>query len=105
MYAPKRLAAALAAAAILATPAVASASTSAAIPGVPSDICLRGVVDLGPFGPLGPYGPRGPYGPDDPLHGQPNPIGNAATCGGFITYILRGGTLEGFIHGNLQSVR
>jgi hypothetical protein len=50
--------------------------------------CLQGLstFDPGPFGPLGPYGPSGPYGANGPLHGQPNPLGNAATCGGSLTY-------------------
>jgi hypothetical protein len=65
------------------------------------NLCLTGIVDPGPFGPLGPYGPDGPYGPNGPLHGQPNPIGNAATCGGALTYILRGGTLGSFVQSSL----
>jgi hypothetical protein len=61
--------------------------------------CLQGLstFDPGPFGPLGPYGPSGPYGANGPLHGQANPLGNAATCGGLLTYILRGGNLVSFV--------
>jgi hypothetical protein len=78
-----------------------------AIPGLPTnangEICLQGITDLGPFGPMGPYGPNGPYGEHGPLHGQPNPIGDAATCGGLITYLLRGGDLASFVNGNIAS--
>ena len=100
----KRVAAALAAAAILA--AAVPAAASAATPLFPSTgskatFCLRGVADVGPFGPLGPYGPSGPYGPNGPLHDQPNPIGDAATCGGLLTYVLRGGTLASFVHASV----
>jgi hypothetical protein len=70
----------------------------------PSTICLSGITDLGPFGVMGPYGPLGPYGPNGPLAGRPNPIGNAATCGGLITYILRGGTLSSFVQANINSL-
>jgi hypothetical protein len=106
MLAPKRLAAMLAVGAILgaAAPAAASAATAPTLPGLPGsdpNLCLKGVVDLGPFGPLGPYGQYGPYGPDGPLHDQPNPIGNAATCGGLITFILRGGTWQSYIDAQL----
>jgi hypothetical protein len=87
------------------------ASAGAALPSLPSmqpanpaDICFSGVADPGPFGPSGPYGPDGPYGADGPLHGAANPIGNAATCGGLLTYALRGGTLTGFVNANLASV-
>jgi hypothetical protein len=100
----KRVAAALAAVAVLAAavPAAASATTPT-LPGTgsQSSICFHGVLDLGPFGPLGPYGPSGPYGANGPLHGQPNPIGDAATCGGLLTYIMRGGTLDAFIHASV----
>jgi hypothetical protein len=65
------------------------------------NLCLSGVVDPGPFGPSGPYGPMGPYGKDGPLHNSPNPIGNAATCGGLITYVLRGGNLNSFVQSSL----
>jgi hypothetical protein len=68
------------------------------------NLCIQGgPVDMGPFGPLGPYGPSGPYGANGPLHGQANPIGNAATCGGLLTYILRGGTLTSFVNGSVAS--
>lgn len=111
MLAPKRLAVTLAVAATLGgvVPAAASAAAPPALPQLPgtgdnANLCLKGVVDMGPFGPLGPYGPSGPYGPDGPLNGQQNPIGNAATCGGFITFILRGGSLQSFIQGNIANV-
>jgi hypothetical protein len=110
MYVQKRLAAALAVVvtAAAAAPAVAGAAIPApsfAPPGLPdnSQLCLHGIVDPGPFGPMGPYGPLGPYGANGPLHGSPNPIGNAATCGGLLTYVLRGGTLDQFVQGNLQA--
>jgi hypothetical protein len=81
------------------------ATTAAVHPANPfANVCLKGVVDPGPFGPLGPYGPKGPYGPNGPLHGRPNPIGDAATCGGFVTFLLRGGTLSSFVQGNLAAV-
>jgi hypothetical protein len=100
---PKRIAAALAATAALAVavPAAASAATPTLSSTGSSSICFSGIPDLGPFGPLGPYGPKGPYGPNGPLHDQTNPIGNAATCGGLLTYILRGGTLDSFVHASL----
>jgi hypothetical protein len=69
-----------------------------------ADICLSGVVDPGPFGPSGPYGPGGPYGANGPLAGRPNPIGNAATCGGLLTYALRGGTISSYVNANIASV-
>ena len=102
----KRIAAGLAVTAVVAGLVPAAASAQAApLPGLPTNasgqICLRGIPDMGPFGPLGPYGPSGPYGPNGPMHGQPNPIGDAATCGGLMTYILRGGTLDSFIQGSL----
>jgi hypothetical protein len=107
MHVPKRIAAALAVSATLAAalPAAAGAATPS-LPGLPgggsrADICLSGIPDLGPFGPMGPYGPSGPYGANGPLHGQANPIGNAATCGGLLTYVLRGGTLQSFVQGSL----
>jgi hypothetical protein len=65
------------------------------------DLCLNGIVDPGPFGPLGPYGPSGPYGKDGPLHNEPNPLGNAATCGGLLTYILRGGNPASFVQASI----
>jgi hypothetical protein len=86
------------------------ASSSAALPSIlparqpPANICLSGIVDPGPFGPSGPYGATGPYGPDGPLNGAPNPIGNAAGCGGLFTYVLRGGTISSFVNANLSSV-
>jgi hypothetical protein len=99
--ATKRVAAALVATAALAAvvPAAASAATTPSVAGTGSrsSLCLSGVMDLGPFGPLGPYGPSGPYGPNGPLHNQTNPLGNAATCGGLLTYIMRGGTLQSFV--------
>ncbi|MCW3065605.1 MAG: hypothetical protein JWN32_2777 [Solirubrobacterales bacterium] len=107
-----------AASAVIAALAIAAplASANAAIPSIPApsslpnplapnpNLCLQGVVDPGPFGPLGPYGPSGPYGVNGPLHGQQNPIGNAATCGGLLTYILRGGNLTSFVNGNVASL-
>jgi hypothetical protein len=107
MRVPTRLAATLATAATLAVavPAGAIAATPPSMPkfGPDPNLCLKGVVDPGPLGPMGPYGPDGPYGADGPLHGQPNPLGNVATCGGSLTYILRGGTLPGFVQANLNS--
>jgi hypothetical protein len=100
----KRVSALTAAAAVLAIAApvaTAGAAVPLSLPGTQpvdtANICLPGILDLGPFGPLGPYGPEGPYGPKGPLAGQPNPIGNAATCGGLFTYILRGGNLSSFV--------
>jgi hypothetical protein len=111
MHAPKRIAAAVAVTAALAgaVPAAAGAAppTLPALPGTGSNanLCLSGVTDPGPFGPMGPYGAYGPYGPDGPLHGQPNPIGDAASCGGLFTYILRGGTIDSFVHASLPAAR
>jgi len=117
MYAPKRLAVTLAAAATLAVAVPAGASAAipgapsfapnAAIPGAPSfapdpNLCLNGVVDPGPLGPSGPYGPDGPYGPNGPLHGTPNPMGNLASCGGALTFFLRGGTIDSFVQANVH---
>ena len=99
MHAPRRLAAVLAATA--AFTAVAPAVAGAATPFTPPDtshICLRGVIDLGPLGPMGPYGPNGPY------HGQQNPLGNVAECGGFLAFILRGGTIASFVQANTQAL-
>jgi hypothetical protein len=108
MFSPKRLAATLAAAGIVAAagPAAASAAPSPFPPGLPStsNICLQGFNDPGPFGPSGPYGAMGPYGPDGPLHGTPNPLGDVANCGGLFTFFLRGGTVSSFVQANLQSV-
>jgi hypothetical protein len=100
MHAPKRLAATIAVAAAFAgiVPAAANAAPTPTFPKLNDpNLCLKGVTDLGPFGPMGPYGPSGPYGPNGPLAGQPNPIGNAATCGGLLTFVLRGGTLQGYV--------
>lgn len=109
----KRASAAAAVIAALAVAAPIGAAQAADPPGIPSlsipnlapdpNLCLPGIVDLGPFGPLGPYGPMGPYGPNGSLHGQPNPIGNAATCGGLIVYILRGGTLASFVNASIPA--
>jgi hypothetical protein len=99
--------AAVTAALALATPGLAAAAgTPAPAPssGSNQQLCLSGVVDMGPFGPLGPYGPSGPYGANGPLHGQTNPLGDAATCGGLLTYILRGGNLTSFVKANAASV-
>ncbi|MEA2293227.1 MAG: hypothetical protein QOE86_866 [Solirubrobacteraceae bacterium] len=110
MHGLKRIGAALAVTASVAAvvPAAAGAAPRALpqLPGIGSNanICLQGVPDLGPFGPMGPYGPSGPYGANGPLHGQANPIGNAATCGGLLTYILRGGTLHSFVKASLTGV-
>jgi hypothetical protein len=102
MYAPKRLAATLAAAAVVAAAAPAGASAAPAA-AAPPQICLSGVADPGPFGPMGPYGAFGPYGKDGPLYGQPNPLGDIPSCGGFITFILRGGTVSSFVQANLHA--
>jgi hypothetical protein len=105
----KRLPAVAAATAVLAI-AAPVASAGAALPSIlparqpPANICFSGIVDPGPFGPSGPYGAAGPYGPDGPLNGAPNPIGNAAGCGGLLTYVLRGGTISSFVNANLSSV-
>jgi hypothetical protein len=107
MPSPKRIAAALAVTAAFAGAVPAAASAAApAFPGLPgggslANICLSGIPDPGPFGPMGPYGASGPYGPNGPLHGQPNPIGDAASCGGLLTYILRGGTLQSFVQASI----
>jgi hypothetical protein len=93
MHTPRRVAATLAAVAALsaAAPAVAGAQSTAAPPPA-SQLCFPALsmLDLGPLGPLGPYGPMGPWGPHGPFHGQPNPLGNAATCGGLWVLIARG---------------
>ena len=67
-------------------------------------ICFSGFADPGAFGPNGPYGASGPYGPNGPLHGRPNPIGDTASCGGLLTYLLRGGNVNTFVNANLASV-
>jgi hypothetical protein len=113
MHVRKRFAAVAAATAVLAL-AAPVAGAGAALPSLPSllptqpastaNICFSGVVDPGPFGPSGPYGAGGPYGPNGPLSHASNPIGNAATCGGFITYALRGGNISSFVNANLASV-
>ena len=56
------------------------------------------------LGSAGPYGPSGPWGPAGPMRGHPNPLGDAAQCGGFGAYILNGGTIESFVNANLASV-
>ncbi|MEA2495248.1 MAG: hypothetical protein QOJ29_3159 [Thermoleophilaceae bacterium] len=105
----KRLPAVAAVTAMLAV-AAPVATAGAALPSIlparqdPATICLSGIPDPGPFGPSGPYGPDGPYGHDGPLAGASTPIGNAATCGGLFTYVLRGGTLSSFVNANLASV-
>jgi hypothetical protein len=106
MHAPKRLVTALAAAAALVAvvPSAASAATLPAPFAPNSKVCLSGIIDPGPLGPMGPYGPLGPWGKDGPMNGQPNPLGDVATCGGALTYILRGGTLPGFVQANVQAM-
>jgi hypothetical protein len=107
----KRLSAmtAVTAALALAGPVAANAAVPS-LPNIPNPLapnpnfCVKGIPDLGPFGPMGPYGPKGPYGPNGPLAGQANPLGDAATCGGLFTYIVRGGDLNSFVQGNLASV-
>jgi hypothetical protein len=109
MNARKRLAATVAAAAAtlaVAVPAGASAAPATVLPHLGSsnsNVCLPNVVDPGPLGPMGPYGAAGPYGPNGPLSGQANPLGDVASCGGALTYILRGGTINSFVQSNLQS--
>jgi hypothetical protein len=105
--------AALAIALPVATAAADAPAPLGAMPNLPNlakpdpNFCLSGAsnFDLGPFGPMGPYGPAGPYGPNGPLAGRPNPLGNAATCGGLFTYVVRGGTLSGFVQANIDSVK
>jgi hypothetical protein len=112
MSSRKRVTAVLAAGAAIAAiaPAAASAAPAPAFPAFPgqatdrSKFCMKGVTDFGPLGPYGPYGAYGPYGKDGPLHGQANPLGDVASCGGLLTYIVRGGTLDSFVQANLQSV-
>jgi hypothetical protein len=101
-----RLAAATAVLAIAAPVATAGAASPSILPArqPPANICLSGVVDPGPFGPSGPYGADGPYGAQGPLAGAPNPIGNTASCGGLLTYVLRGGNVSSFVNANLASV-
>jgi hypothetical protein len=105
----KRLSAvtAVSAALALAGPVAANAAVPSSFPSLAApnpQFCAKGIVDPGPFGPDGPYGPKGPYGPDGPLHGQPNPLGDAATCGGLFAYVVHGGDLTSFVDGNLASV-
>jgi hypothetical protein len=69
-----------------------------------ADVCLNGVVDPGPLGPSGPYGAEGPWGANGPMHGSPNPLGNVASCGGGLAYLLRGGTVASYVQANLASV-
>jgi hypothetical protein len=100
---------AVSAALAIALPAAAGAAVPSpvaplALPGSNSNLCLSGIADPGPLGASGPYGPGGPYGPNGPLHGAANPIGNAATCGGALTYFLRGGNVNSFVNANLASV-
>jgi hypothetical protein len=111
MFLRKRFPAVMAATAMLAI-AAPVATAGAALPSIlptptgpasTANICLSGIVDPGPFGPSGPYGPDGPYGANGPLAGATNPIGNAATCGGLFTYVLRGGDLTSFVNANLSS--
>jgi hypothetical protein len=94
----------LAVAAPVASAAAALPSLTPIQPGSTANICLSGLPDPGPLGPSGPYGADGPYGPNGPLAGRPNPIGNAAQCGGLFTYALRGGTVSSFVNANLSSV-
>ena len=106
----KRLAAGVAVAGVLSVVGPVAGASAATLPAIqpPSNpsanVCLHGVVDPGPLGPHGPYGPDGPYGPSGPLHNQQNPLGNVATCGGAITYLLRGGNPVSFVQSNLNSV-
>lgn len=102
--------AAMAAALAVAGPvAAAGAQGPVTLPNLPgvtgsgANLCIHGVgaFDLGPFGPMGPYGPSGPYGANGPLHNQPNPLGNAATCGGLLTYFLRGGDFTSFLNASI----
>jgi hypothetical protein len=104
MHARKRLVATLAAAAAVAgaAPVAAHAQAAPATP-APSNVCLSGVSDPGPLGPSGPYGPDGPWGEKGPLHGQPNPLGDVANCGGSLAFIMRGGTVSSFVQANLQA--
>lgn len=106
MHRPTRIATLVGVAVTLtaAAPAAAAAASTSA-PRSSDQVCLSGFLDLGPFGPYGPYGASGPYGPNGPLHDRPNPIGDAAQCGGLITFILRGGTLDSFIQANIDSVK
>lgn len=97
-----RLAAVLGVAATLTAAAVPAAANAA-----PDQACSPGFAafDFSPFGPYGPYGADGPYGAGGPLHDQPNPMGDAAQCGGLFTFIVRGGTLDSFVQGNIASLK
>jgi hypothetical protein len=103
----KRVAAATAVVAAMAAAGPVTAS-HAALPsglglGTPDpNLCFHNAYNIGPFGPAGPYGPSGPYGADGPLHGYANPIGNAAECGGFTTYLLRGGTVSSYVDASIH---
>ena len=108
MHASKRLTATLAVAAALTAAAPAAANAAAGpVPAnfdPPANVCLHDVGDMSALGPYGPYGPSGPWGKDGPMNGKPNPLGDVANCGGMITYIVRGGTLDGFIQANIGAV-
>ena len=110
----KLVAAGSAIAALAAIAPVTAASAQAPAPAAPAgpggmpnllqpnpNLCLQGFADHGPFGPSGPYGASGPYGPNGPLANVPNPIGNAAQCGGLITFILRGGTVSSYVQATI----
>jgi hypothetical protein len=98
----KRLAAGLAAvAAVLAIGPIASAGADPVAGNCPAGV---GIADPGPLGPAGPYGEAGPWGPAGPMHGQPNPLGDTAQCGGFTTFVVGGGTVSSFVNANLASV-
>jgi hypothetical protein len=69
-----------------------------------SNACVSGITDAGALGPSGPYGADGPWGPNGPMHGSANPLGNVASCGGALAFLLRGGTVASFVEANLASV-
>ena len=92
-------------AAIAAILAIAPVATAGAAPPLGSiGGSCPGIVDPGPLGPSGPYGAGGPWGPAGPMHGQPNPLGDTAQCGGFAGFIMNGGTVSSFVNANLASV-